>query len=138
MLWLKHLMATGFVMAALTLAQAAETLSAVDALRQTEAGSITLIDIRRPQEWLESGVAEPAATLSMHEEGFLEGLAKLTGGDTSMPIALICRTGNRSTWLAGELEKRGYTNVLNVREGMFGSDAGPGWLKRDLPTRSVR
>lgn len=121
-----------------TLGNAAEVLSADAAAKRAAEGSIFLVDIRRPEEWRESGVAASSATISMHEEGLLQKLARLTKGDTSKPIALICRTGARSTWLAGELEKRGYTNILNVREGMFGSQAGPGWLKRGLPVRQVQ
>ena len=118
-------------------AAAAEVIGAPAAQARAVQDGVLLIDIRRPQEWRQSGVAAPARTLSMHEPGFLEGLSRLTGGDRSRPIALICATGARSTWLAGELEKRGYANVLNVREGMFGSQAGPGWLRRGLPVRKV-
>jgi len=28
---------------------------------------------------------------------------------------------------------QGFTQVYNVKEGMVGSTAGPGWLKRGLP-----
>lgn len=119
-------------------AMAAEQISAPVAADKARAGELVFIDIRRPQEWQQSGVAVSAQTLSMHEEGFLKGLERLTGGDRSKPVALICATGARSTWLSAELEKRGYTNVRNVREGMFGSQAGPGWLKRKLPTRVIR
>ena len=118
-------------------AKAAQLVSAPDAARLSETGEIILVDIRRPQEWRESGVAEPAATVSMHDEGFLEGLARLTGGRRDAPLAFICATGRRSSWVAQELEKRGYTNLINVREGMFGSSDGPGWLKRGLPVRKV-
>ena len=31
------------------------------------------------------------------------------------------------------LEAQGFTQVFNVREGMAGSAAGPGWLRRGLP-----
>ena len=31
------------------------------------------------------------------------------------------------------LKAQGYTQVYNVREGMAGSNAGPGWLARKLP-----
>ena len=54
-------------------------------------------------------------------------------GDRSAPIALICRTGNRTTQVQRYLQSQGFTQVYNVREGMAGSGAGPGWLKRGLP-----
>ncbi len=115
--------------------EAAELLKADVANKQAAAGSVYLIDIRRPNEWKNSGVAQPAHKISMHQNGFLEKLARLTDGRKDAPIALICATGARSTYLAGELEKRGFTNILNVSEGMFGSQAGPGWLRRNLPTK---
>jgi hypothetical protein len=31
------------------------------------------------------------------------------------------------------LENAGFTNIIDVPEGMMGSRAGPGWLKRGLP-----
>ena len=31
------------------------------------------------------------------------------------------------------LQANGFTRVFHVREGMAGSSAGPGWLKRGLP-----
>jgi rhodanese-related sulfurtransferase len=31
------------------------------------------------------------------------------------------------------LQSQGFTQVYNVKEGMAGSGAGPGWLKRGLP-----
>jgi rhodanese-related sulfurtransferase len=46
---------------------------------------------------------------------------------------LICRTGNRTTQVQRYLEAQGFTQVFNVREGMAGSAAGPGWLRRGLP-----
>ena len=37
--------------------------------------------------------------------------------------------------VAEALHQRGI-NILNVREGMHGSDTGPGWLNRSLPIRA--
>jgi hypothetical protein len=34
-----------------------------------------------------------------------------------------------------KLNSLGFTNVTNVSEGMLGSRAGPGWLKRNLPIK---
>ena len=47
--------------------------------------------------------------------------------------ALICRTGNRTGQVQKFLQAQGFTNVLNVSEGMAGSGAGPGWARRGLP-----
>jgi rhodanese-related sulfurtransferase len=54
------------------------------------------------------------------------------------PIGLICRTGNRTTQVQAWLARQGYTNVYNVKEGMAGSRAGPGWIARGLPLEPCR
>ena len=55
------------------------------------------------------------------------------GTNRNAPIALICRTGNRTTQVQRYLQSVGFTQVYNVREGMAGSDAGPGWVARKRP-----
>ncbi len=42
-------------------------------------------------------------------------------------------TGNRTTHAQQFLKAQGFTQVYNVKEGMVGSAAGPGWIKRGLP-----
>lgn len=108
-------------------------ISAITALKKTETGELLLVDIRSPQEWKETGTGTGANKISMHQPGFIAKLDALTGNDKSKPVAFICATGGRSNWLQGELVKRGYTNILDVSEGMLGSSSGPGWLKRGLP-----
>jgi rhodanese-related sulfurtransferase len=60
-------------------------------------------------------------------------LGKILGGDKSKPVALICAQGVRSSRLSRTLRKGGYTNIIDVPEGMTGSYAGPGWIERGLP-----
>jgi len=96
-------------------------------------GQINLVDIRWPAEWKQTGVGKGAHRISMHKKGFVSQLDKLTGGDRTKPIALICARGNRSSRLKAELNAAGFTNIINVPEGMLGSSAGPGWLGRKLP-----
>ena len=112
---------------------AAEFMSVSTAAKQSKAGDIYLIDIRRPSEWKKTGVAKHAAKITMHKEGFLDRIAKHTNGNKAAPVALICATGIRSTRMIDLLEKNGYTNVYNVSEGMLGSKEGPGWLAEGLP-----
>ncbi|MDP2795785.1 MAG: hypothetical protein Q8O25_17150 [Sulfurisoma sp.] len=40
---------------------------------------------------------------------------------------------NRTTQVARYLEAQGFTQVFNIKEGMVGSAAGPGWIRRGLP-----
>ena len=116
----------------LGLAQDFPKVSALRAYEQAKSGDWYLVDIRTRSEWAQ-GVAEGASLISMHEPGFLQKLMTLTGGDKQAKIALICATGGRTNFLQPELRKRGWTQVYDVSEGMFGSSAGPGWIKRDLP-----
>ncbi|WP_127474794.1 rhodanese-like domain-containing protein [Sulfurivermis fontis] len=116
---------------------AGAVLSAPEALAAMEAGRLTLVDIRTPPEWRQTGVARGASRLDMRHpqggQGFVNDLLKMVGGDKNAPIGLICRTGNRTTQVQKFLEAQGFTNIYNVKEGMAGSGAGPGWLRRGLP-----
>ncbi len=121
-------------------AQANPDMTAADAAAAVAAGKITLIDIRTPPEWKETGVAKGARLINMlHPQGapgFTNALLEQVKGDRNAPIALICRTGNRTTQVQRYLQSQGFTRVYNVKEGMAGSGAGPGWLKRGLPVET--
>lgn len=106
------------------------------ALAEAEAGSIYLIDIRRPDEWEKTGVATPAIPLDMRRDDFETVLQAIFDANGERPVALICARGVRSDRMNQRLEAAGFTNVLDVPEGMLGSGAGPGYLKRGLPTRT--
>lgn len=129
--------AVSFTMIALsaTLSFAAEFMSVSKAHNQSKAGQVYLVDIRRPSEWKQTGVAKHASKITMHQDGFLKRIAALTGGDKAAPVALICARGNRSTRMINLLEQSGYTNVYNVKEGMLGSPEGTGWLAKGLPLK---
>lgn len=128
-------MALLFTALQLPYAFAAEFMSVSMAHNRSQAGQLFLVDIRRPSEWEQTGVAKHASKISMHQSGFLDHIAALTGGDKSAPVALICARGNRSTHMINLLEKNGYSNVFNVKEGMFGSPEGAGWLAKGLPLK---
>lgn len=108
-------------------------LSTPDAHRAAVAGDILLIDIRRPDEWQRTGVGQGAIALDMRRDDFTAALLGHTGGATDVPVALICARGVRSRGLSARLRDAGFTNIIDVPEGMLGSGAGPGWLARDLP-----
>lgn len=118
-----------------SLSLAAEFMSVENAHKQSKAGSVFLVDIRRPSEWKQTGVAKHASRITMHQDGFLDRISALTGGDKTAPVALICARGNRSTHMINLLEQNGYTNVYNVKEGMLGSPEGAGWLAKGLPLK---
>lgn len=116
------------------------TLSAPDAYAQAQVGALTLIDVRRPDEWRQTGVAQGALRINVAhpqgEAGFVRQVTAELGGDKNAPIGLVCRTGNRTTHAQRMLREAGFTRVYNVKEGMAGSSAGPGWLKRGLPVEA--
>lgn len=112
-------------------------LSAPEAHAAAVAGRITLIDIRRPDEWARTGVGEGATPLDMRRPDFTEALRAEMAGREDIPVALICARGVRSARLSARLAGAGFTTILDVPEGMLGSGAGPGWLKRGLPVVEV-
>ena len=112
---------------------AGDDLTAQQALTALRAGRITMVDVRRPDEWARTGVAEGALPIDMRRKDFVDALLAQIGGDTSTPIAVICARGDRSARLAKQLRKAGFTQLIDVPEGMLGSGAGPGWVKRGLP-----
>ncbi|KIN70920.1 Rhodanese-like protein [Sulfitobacter noctilucae] len=110
-------------------------LTAPQAQAAAAAGAIVLVDIRRPDEWARTGIPATAVPIDMRSADFLDHLLVATGGKRDVPIALICARGVRSAALASRLSDAGFTQVLDVPEGVLGSGAGPGWLKRGLPLR---
>ena len=117
-------------------------LSAPAALARAESGQLTIIDIRTPQEWRQTGVGKDVQRLDMRHpggvNGFVTDILARVDGDKTAAIALICRTGNRSGQMQRLLLDNGFTQVFNVREGMVGSSAGPGWIERGLPVEPCR
>lgn len=99
-----------------------------------KAGGI-LIDVRRPDEWAQTGVPVTAHTISVADDDFISQVNRVTGGDKSQRIALICRTGNRSAEARDQLLAAGYQNVTSVAGGVMGPD---GWVDADLPLRPYR
>jgi rhodanese-related sulfurtransferase len=109
------------------------TLTAPEAHGQALDGKVTLVDIRRPDEWTRTGLPDGAVALDMRRVDFAEALAEVVDDRLDTPIALICARGVRSKRLVTRMRKAGFTRVLDVPEGMLGSGAGPGWLRRGLP-----
>jgi len=117
---------------------AGSIVTAPAAARAAAAGETTIVDVRSPREWRQTGVARGAATVTIHNpngiKAFIREMTKAVSGDKSRPIALICAAGVRSARAARILAANGFTNIQNVAEGMLGRpDSGPGWLKRGLP-----
>lgn len=116
-------------------AHARPDLPASDAYAAAKAGRMLLIDIRTPEEWRETGIAPGAGRVDFYRgaQVLLQSVLQMTGGDRTKPVALICHVGVRTTRAQQFLQAQGFTQVYNIKEGMAGNAAGPGWLKRGLP-----
>ena len=125
------------LMAGMNGAMAQQIIAPEQALDMARDGQVTIIDIRRPDEWRKTGIPTGAerATVRFSQGAavFLRRIAKLTNGDKTKPIALICAAGVRSKHASRLLRNRGYSQVMDISEGMLGNAKGIGWLGRDLP-----
>jgi rhodanese-related sulfurtransferase len=93
---------------------------------------VTTLDIRRPDEWAETGTIKGVQRLTAFDKngqfvpGFPDALGKLVDQDAE--VVLICRTGRRSLALARAMaDQAGYTKVYTHATGM--SD----WIKAGNP-----
>lgn len=91
-----------------------------------------IYDVRRPDEWRQTGVIEGSQRLTFVDDNgrlipdFLSRFTQAVGKND--PVILICRTGSRTDVLARHLiEKLGYTQVYNVRDGITN------WIRAGLP-----
>jgi rhodanese-related sulfurtransferase len=112
-------------------------LAADTAFAEAAEGALTVVDIRTPQEWRQTGIPRGATAVTLHDPqgpaGFLRKILALVDGDKGRPIALLCTSGSRSAWAAALLQRQGFAAVYNVAEGMLGNGRAPGWLRRGLP-----
>jgi rhodanese-related sulfurtransferase len=123
---------------AATVARADGIVSAPAAALSAAKGGVTIVDVRLPREWRQTGVATGARMVTIHNpkgiKAFVAAMTSVVGGDKSRPVALICAAGVRSARAVRILTAAGFTKLKNISEGMLGRpDAGPGWLKRGLP-----
>ena len=98
--------------------------------------NIPIYDIRRPEEWRQTGVIEGSELLTFVDgdgrvlPDFINRLTASTGKHD--PLILICRTGSRTSTLARYLvEQMGYTKVFNVRNGITH------WISDDKPVKRM-
>ena len=101
------------------------------------ADTLTLIDIRRPDEWQTTGIGRGAHPMDMCADDFSQTLLALVQGNIAAPIALICARGVRSARLSNRLRSAGFGGITNVPEGMLVAAEGPGWIARGLPLQKV-
>ncbi|SLN25023.1 molybdopterin biosynthesis protein MoeB [Roseovarius albus] len=113
-------------------------MDADKAYELAKAGEITLVDIRRPDEWAATGIPAGAKPLDMRREDFIAELSKITANARDKPVVLICAGGVRSGRMRTNLTEAGLTNIQDIPEGIGGSASGPGWLARGLPVEEAQ
>jgi rhodanese-related sulfurtransferase len=100
---------------------------------------VTVIDVRRPDEWRETGVVEGSHLLTAFDDrgdfvrSFPADLQNLVKQDE--PVVIICRVGNRTGLLARAMaQQAGYTKVYNVTDGITAWIAEGRPVKKDCPS----
>ena len=106
---------------------------APDVITAVNEQNLIVLDIRRPSEWAQTGVASIAWPVSMHDAKFGANLSAIFARFPNSEVALICATGGRTSYVANILEKNGITNISDISEGMMGNGKNPGWIARGLP-----
>ncbi|PSL19063.1 rhodanese-like domain-containing protein [Shimia abyssi] len=107
-------------------------LSPPEALQAVQRGELLIIDIRRPDEWQRTGLAQGAVPIDMRRGDFISALNKARAS-IDQPIAVICARGVRSNRMANQMHDAGIGPIFDIPEGMLGSGDGPGWIQRGLP-----
>ena len=110
-----------------------ESNAGSDFIRLSHAAEgVKLVDIRRPEEWRETGIVEGSLLITAFDAGgrlvpdFPGKLAAAVDRDEQ--VMLICRTGNRTSVIAEALSSQaGYRNVFNVTDGIVA------WLAQKRP-----
>lgn len=105
-----------------------EQISVADAHERELAGRTILIDVRRPDEWDETGRPQGSYGVTLQDKDFLEQVKKLTEGDETRSIAFTCKTGGRSAEAADRAKATGHINIANVKGGF------QAWSEAGLPT----
>ena len=102
---------------------------------------VKVVDIRRPEEWHQTGVVAGSHLLTAFdrygriEPDFVGEFEGLVARDE--PVVLICRTGSRTAALARALaEQLEYQQVYNVTDGITRWIAEGQVVQTDIPTGS--
>ena len=107
-----------------------------DQLQTMLENNVPIYDVRRPEEWYQTGVIEGSQLLTfVGADGRVQAnfLSRFTADvGKNDPVILICRTGSRTSTLARQLvEELGYTNVFNVDDGITR------WLRENRPVQNI-
>jgi len=110
-------------------------------LAEMIAKGVKVVDIRRPEEWHQTGVVGGSHLLTAFdrygrvEPDFVGEFQQLVARDE--PVVLICRTGSRTAALARALaEQLEYEQVYNVTDGITRWIAEGQVVQTDIPAGS--
>jgi rhodanese-related sulfurtransferase len=96
---------------------------------------VKIYDIRRPDEWKQTGVIKGSRLLTLFDTkgvnpDFMPTLSKETKPDEK--VIFICRTGNRTLQAANYVAKElHYSQVYNVSGGITG------WIRNGFPVEKI-
>jgi len=86
---------------------------------------VTVIDIRRQEEWRQTGIVKDSKTITFFDHtgrinpNFVPEFSAITSPEK--PVVLICRTGNRTQAASQAIAQQlGYKEVYNVTHGITG------------------
>ncbi len=101
-------------------------------LEELVAQGVILVDIRREEEWQQTGVVKGSKTITFFDNtgrinpNFVPEFNAIAKQD--QPVMLICRTGNRTQAASQAIAQQlGYKNVMNVTNGITG------WISEKRP-----
>ena len=101
-------------------------------LKDLIAKGVTVVDIRRQDEWHQTGIVKGSKTITFFDHtgrinpNFVPEFTAIAKPD--QPVALICRTGNRTQAASQAIAQQlGYKNVMNVTHGITG------WIAEKRP-----
>ncbi len=115
------LLALGFFYA--LLAQAEIIVIDNAELLRLQAKGVSVVDVRTPEEWRETGVIKGARLMTFSFSGGFDKAAWVKqlqqASKPGEPVVLICRSGRRSTAVAEYLESQSAkTKIYNANGGM--------------------
>jgi len=86
---------------------------------------VTLVDIRRLEEWQQTGIVKSSKTITFFDNmgrinpNFVPEFTAIA--DPEKPVIFICRTGNRTQAASQAVAQQlGYKKVFNVTHGITG------------------
>ena len=103
------------------------TITVKQAYEGVTSGTHILVDVRRLEEWNETGRPKGSFGITLHDPAFVNKVSQLVEGNKDAAIAMSCQAGGRSLKGSNKLADVGFTNVSNVEGGFME------WEKQGLP-----